>query len=373
MKVAICGGYPYKKEPIWGGVHAVLFNLNKGLKKYSNLNYNIITHTNKCEKDIEKIKNIYYLKDPKIYIGTINYSFYPLKVNHFFKKHNYDLINAHTIDFAYNNLKNVNKLIFTIHGINWEEMKYFTPIQKFLWKNVYIKQTKKVLKHVKYIISINNYVNKVIENKTNAMIININNPVQDKYFKIKDNSKENQLFYIGVINRRKNLYSLIKALVYVKREISNFHLNIAGKVTDKKYFDNIQNFINKNNLKKNIQYLGIISEEEKIKQFSNMNVLILPSLQETAPMVISESFASGKPVITSNRCGMPSMINHGNNGLLFNPEDPIDIANKIIYLLNNKNEYNRMRINTKSFAIENHSIKKVTKSYHNLFKEIMNN
>ena len=61
-----------------------------------------------------------------------------------------------------------------------------------------------------------------------------------------------------------------------------------------------------------------------------MNFLISTSLNEHAPVVISESFAAGKPVIASNVCGVPYMVDDGKNGLLINPKNEKDISDKII-------------------------------------------
>ena len=50
-------------------------------------------------------------------------------------------------------------------------------------------------------------------------------------------------------------------------------------------------------------------------------------------MGIEEAMAIGVPVVTSNRCGMPYMVQHGQTGFLVNPLDPGDIARRLGALL----------------------------------------
>jgi glycosyltransferase involved in cell wall biosynthesis len=59
----------------------------------------------------------------------------------------------------------------------------------------------------------------------------------------------------------------------------------------------------------------------------------MTTLQETAPMVISEAMAMRTPVIASNISGIPYMISTGKSGFLINPHSPEEIANHTAILL----------------------------------------
>lgn len=63
--------------------------------------------------------------------------------------------------------------------------------------------------------------------------------------------------------------------------------------------------------------------------YRKANVFCLPSLYEGFPNVVCEAMCSGLPVICSNVCDNPYLIEDGVGGYLFNPIDPYDIANKI--------------------------------------------
>ena len=50
-------------------------------------------------------------------------------------------------------------------------------------------------------------------------------------------------------------------------------------------------------------------------------------------MAIAEAMAAGVPVIASNRCGMPYMVQEGQTGFLIDPESTDQIAERLACLL----------------------------------------
>lgn len=76
-----------------------------------------------------------------------------------------------------------------------------------------------------------------------------------------------------------------------------------------------------------INFLGYSSPEVF---FSNIDVLVVPSLwNDTLPTVVFESLVNGVPVLGSSRGGIPEMIDDGENGFLFNPDRPQELAGLI--------------------------------------------
>src|SRR5690606_23617762 len=47
---------------------------------------------------------------------------------------------------------------------------------------------------------------------------------------------------------------------------------------------------------------------------SKATMLLLPSKQETAPLVISEGLSAGKPVVASTAGGIAGLVHHGETG-----------------------------------------------------------
>ena len=96
---------------------------------------------------------------------------------------------------------------------------------------------------------------------------------------------------------------------------------LAGSTADHRYVDNLKKEIAERGLKQNVTLRGIISSDEILNELATCTCLVLPSYQETAPMVVQEAMAAGVPVLASNICGIQYQIENGVNGLLFPPGD----------------------------------------------------
>jgi glycosyltransferase involved in cell wall biosynthesis len=372
MRILMGGPYVYKDQRISGGVESVLHNLRQGIKLYEpDIILRIVSGSDKPRAKIEIDDDITYIKHPKMKIGSVFISSYPYRVKNFLRKSEFDVINYHSLDFPRYGYELRNKLLFTGHGIIQEEEKFLPKHQQPFYHRLYVKKFEKLLKYLKYFVSINPYSKELVKNKTKAVIFDIHNPIPDEIFELENKRQDNRMFYIGLISKRKNLFALIKALNIIRRKNKNFKLFIAGKIVNQGYFDEILNYVHKNKLNDFFEYLGNISEGRKLEELSKMSFLILPSLQETAPMVISESFAVGKPVIASDLCGIPHMIDDGKNGMLINPSDEKDISEKILYFMENPSVTTSMGKNGKRYALEHHSLKVVTKKYRAAFDEII--
>ena len=72
-----------------------------------------------------------------------------------------------------------------------------------------------------------------------------------------------------------------------------------------------------------VRFLGRVAPRDFYKQ---VDIVVAPSLwHEPLGMVVAEAFAFGRPVIGSRRGGIPEMIRDGENGLLFEPDQPKEL------------------------------------------------
>jgi glycosyltransferase involved in cell wall biosynthesis len=78
---------------------------------------------------------------------------------------------------------------------------------------------------------------------------------------------------------------------------------------------------------------GYMTGEELARAYASADVLAFPSDTETLGFVAMEAMASGTPAVGARAGGVPDVIRHGENGLLFTPGDLGDLTAQLRRLL----------------------------------------
>jgi glycosyltransferase involved in cell wall biosynthesis len=149
-----------------------------------------------------------------------------------------------------------------------------------------------------------------------------------KYLKNKFKISNDYILYLGTIEPRKNIESLIKACQSLN---GNLELVIAGARGWKyeKVFKLIDGY-NKKAKKEEIEYLGYVSFEDKIALMKNALCFVFPTFYEGFGLPVLEAMSLGTPVISSNISSIPEIV--GETGILVNPykeEELIEALRKI--------------------------------------------
>jgi glycosyltransferase involved in cell wall biosynthesis len=141
---------------------------------------------------------------------------------------------------------------------------------------------------------------------------------------------------MGRIDPQKGQLFLVKAVDQLQRKNINAGLLIIGEPTlnDKEssdYFDEMQQFIKNNNLSEKIHYRGFTNDVSVF--YNSIDIFTLASKSETYGMVTVEAMLSGLPVIGTNRGGTPEILNFGELGALYEPNDLSDFCSKVEWII----------------------------------------
>lgn len=141
--------------------------------------------------------------------------------------------------------------------------------------------------------------------------------------------------YVGRLEKRKNVHGIIKAFEIFKENSKNdIELILVGK---KGFgYEEIKQAIDDSKFSKFIVEKGYIEDSELISLLINSKGLIYPSLYEGFGFPVLEGFSAGVPVIISDTPTLKEVAS--NCAIVVNPEKPIDIANKLEYILKDKSE-----------------------------------
>jgi len=136
------------------------------------------------------------------------------------------------------------------------------------------------------------------------------------------------------------------------------------------YLNEINDYIDENLKKSKIKFHGHLPQKNISKLVFNSSILILPSYEETAPMVISEAMALGTPVISTKVAGIPWMIEDGVTGHLFEAGNYKELFTKIIIILKDES-LDKFSKNMRSKAESLYHPEVVAKKTFDVYKKII--
>jgi len=89
-------------------------------------------------------------------------------------------------------------------------------------------------------------------------------------------------------------------------------------------------------LAEHVTIRDVVPAQRMQELYAEHDIFVFPSLMEGLPSVLLEAMAGGMPVITTETCGMPDVVEDGFNGLLIPPADARALEEGIMRLANSE-------------------------------------
>ena len=93
--------------------------------------------------------------------------------------------------------------------------------------------------------------------------------------------------------------------------------------------------VKKLRLSKCVLFVGQVPNSKISEYMFASDIFVLPSLSEGLPVTILEALAAGLPIVTTNVRGLPEIVKNGENGFTVDPQNPTQLAERIMFLLSN--------------------------------------
>ena len=201
---------------------------------------------------------------------------------------------------------------------------------------------------------------------TNAFRLLEESEISPKWAKFSEKRLEKTFVLYGAVNaatdKIKGFANLLSALqILEKQGKANFELIVFGaNESDLKIDVNIP-----------IHYVGYVSDTNELVSLYNIaSVMVVPSLTENLSCAIMESLSCETPVCAFSIGGNADMIDHKKNGYLAKKQDNEDLANGIIWCLENNKE-NELSKNARKKVLDNYTPEIVSKQYKELYESLL--
>ena len=192
-------------------------------------------------------------------------------------------------------------------------------------------------------------------------IILAGNGIDPEFLKKSKNKKSNiqhltsNILFIGSLSAHKGLETLITSFSNIQHLAPSISLTIAGQKT--LYYPEILKIIKQQpkEVQKNIKFIFNFPQNKLAKLIDNCDILVLPSKQESFGLVLIEAWARQKPVIVNNIPSLSEIVTNSQGGLIFNLDDPTDLTQKIVKLIQNPKLYHQLCQNGFNYVKNNYT------------------
>ncbi len=144
------------------------------------------------------------------------------------------------------------------------------------------------------------------------------------------------LGFLGLLEPRKSVPTLIAAFSSIAKEFPNLKLVIAG--SNAWGIEKIREAVNNSGFSSRIILTGRLSDDEIRPFLCQSKVFVYPSLYEGFGLPVLEAMACGTPTITTNSSSLSEVAGYGENAgaLMFRPGDVDDLSALLRALLNDE-------------------------------------
>ena len=155
---------------------------------------------------------------------------------------------------------------------------------------------------------------------------------------------------VAFFRPRKGLEVLLESISLLRRQGLPVQLRVIGGFDTPAYQNEVRQLAEKLGIAQFVEWRGFCQDVDA--ELDALDLLVLPSiLPEGMPMVLLEALAAGVPPMGSRVDGITDVIEHGRNGLLFEPGSAEAIAESVSMVISGQHDWRQLRRN----AIRSHA------------------
>jgi colanic acid/amylovoran biosynthesis glycosyltransferase len=171
-----------------------------------------------------------------------------------------------------------------------------------------------------------------------------------------------QIVTIARLAEKKGVEYAIRAVAKLAKSKTNLNYTIVG---DGPLKERLQQLIQELNVDSIVTLVGWKQQQEVIEIINNSDIMLAPSVtskdgdREGIPVAFMETMAMGLPIISTDHSGIPELIENGVSGFLVPERDVDTLTEKLNYLVENPEVWQKMGIAGRAFVEKHYNIDKL--------------
>ena len=298
------------------------------------------------------------------------------RIHRLLRKIEPDIVHGdHSGVYAYSAVTSRYPHVITLRGVFAEIMKV-VPRKRLLtrWHFLSFMENLTIAK-ARNIISISPYITSLIANRFRGRIFPVENPVDDSYLSPVTGGRESRrrILFVGTLYPLKGVRDLLTAFWRVSSSSPELRLTVTGPAHPgyTQYAQELRLFVQEHGLENTVEFTGFSANQTVRALMDDSLCVVLPSYQETSPMVIAEAMARGVPVISTTVGGIPYLIRDGTDGILVTPGDVDGIANALARISVDADLWHKYSSNSRAQAERRFSSAMVVEQTVDVYKSIL--
>ncbi len=179
--------------------------------------------------------------------------------------------------------------------------------------------------------------------------------------------------FIGSFYAFEGLMYLIKAVPEIIREHSETKFLIVG---DGDEMENLKGMVRDLCIDSNVIFTGRVAYADILKYYSVIDIFVYPRRSErltelVTPLKPLEAMSMGKVVLGSNVGGIRELVREWETGILFKPEDPMDLARRCLELIQDTEKRDMLCANVRALVLAERSWDKIVEGYEEIYQAIL--
>lgn len=257
--------------------------------------------------------------------------------------------------------------VLTIHGNMRVHAKREENRKQFYYKMAAVLEGY-CLKRTDGVVAISRYTEELVKGITPRTWF-LPNAVDRRCFEIEATPAAiPRILFVGAINERKNPIGLIEACGPMLRA-GECTIAFAGEGNQTSAY--LQAFMRLLETMPGLELLGFLDRDALAREFSRTTILVLPTFEDNCPMVVLEGMAAGLPVAASRVGGVPDLITHESDGLMFDPHDPADIRATLERLIREPETRTRLAAQGRITARERFHPRVIAGEHLKIYREVL--
>ena len=132
-------------------------------------------------------------------------------------------------------------------------------------------------------------------------------------------TRDFEILFVGVLEYRKGLDFLLRAMPQVLKRLPQTRLTLVGKGVDEDHYKTLAKDLG---IESNTHFVGSVPFDQILPYYQRCHVFCLPSLGEPFGISLLQAMACAKPIVSTQSGGVPEFVIDGQSGLLVPQEDP---------------------------------------------------